>query len=421
MRFRRSVRPDAFGSGLVSKRVPVDPVLLAVTFMLALVGVVMVFSASGVLAENKYQDSLYFLKRQLIWLSGGLLIMHVVSKIEYTLWKKLSGPLLCLTTILLVLVLVPSLGPVVKGARRWLHIGAINIQPAELTKFVLIIYVAAYISKKQGQLAHFSRGLLPPLIVLGALSTLVLLEPDLGTVVVISVVVITLLFLAGASISHLGWLSLGFLPAVGAFIFFGPSYRWDRILAFWRGASYQVTQSVLAFGSGGAFGVGLGKGEQKLFYLPEPHTDFILAVVGEELGLVGVVTIMLLYGLLVLKGFQIAKRACNPFGRYLAMGIIMLIGTQALINAGVVTGLLPTKGLTLPLVSYGGSSLVANLFGIGMLLSISRDRQGGRDSGGSPPSQNRDPRVPASKAERDSRRLRQKNNQSARRPNRALP
>lgn len=390
-----------------SKRVPVDPALLAGTLMLALVGVVMVFSASGVLAENKYHDSLYFLKRQLIWLSGGLLIMHVVSRIEYTFWKELSIPLLFLATILLVLVLVPSLGTVVKGARRWLHIGAINIQPAELTKFVMVMYVAAYISKKQDQLSHFTRGLLPPLIVLGALSTLVLLEPDLGTVVVISVVVITLLFLAGARIKHLGLLSLGILPAVAALIF-GSSYRWERLLAFWRGASHHMTQSILAFGSGGVFGVGLGKGEQKLGYLPEPHTDSILAVIGEEMGLVGVVAILLLYGLLVLKGFQIAGRAGNVFGRNLALGITMLIGTQALINVGVATGLLPTKGLTLPLVSYGGSSLVVNLFGIGILLSISRDRQGGHETGRPSHKQKRDRPVRVFKPGRDYRRQSQK-------------
>lgn len=403
-----------------SKRVPVDPVLVAVTLMLTLVGVVMVFSASGVLAENKYQNSLYFLKRQLIWLSAGLLIMQVVSKIEYTLWKELSVPLLFLTTILLVLVFVPSLSPVVKGARRWLHIGAINIQPAELTKFVMVIYVATYISKKQDQLAHFACGLLPPLIILGALSTLVLLEPDLGTVVVINVVVVTLLFLAGARIKHLGLLSLGIVPAVAALIF-GSSYRWDRIRAFWRGASYQMTQSVLAFGSGGVFGVGLGKGEQKLGYLPEPHTDFILAVIGEELGLVGVVAIMLLYGLLVFKGFQIAGRAGNVFGRYLAMGITMLIGMQALINAGVATGLLPTKGLTLPFVSYGGSSLVANLFGAGILLSISRDRQGGQESGRFPHRQKRDPRVRAFNSDRNSHRTTSNSHSVHGHPNSCMP
>ncbi len=370
-----------------AKKVQVDPALLAVALVLALVGVVMVFSASAVVAGSRFHDPWYFLKRQLAWLAAGLLVMHIVSRIDYGIWKKLSIPLLLLTTVLLVLVLVPSFGSVAKGARRWLHAGPINIQPAELTKFVAVIYVAAYVSKKQEHLTHFARGLLPPLVVLALLSGLVLLEPDLGTVVVMGLVVVTLLFLAGARIKHLALLSLCALPAVGALIF-GSSYRRQRILEFLRsakdptGAGYQINQSFLAFGSGGPFGVGLGEGKQKLFFLPEAHTDFVLALVGEELGLVGSVAIVLLFGLFVLKGFQIAGRARTPFGRHLAMGITMLVGMQALVNAGVVTGLLPTKGLTLPFVSYGGSSLVANLFGVGILLSISRDRQGGRESGG---------------------------------------
>lgn len=370
-----------------SKRVPVDPTLLAVTLVLALVGVVMVFSASAVLAGSRFHDPWYFLKRQLAWLGAGLLVMHVVSKIEYTLWRKLSIPLLLVTTVLLVLVLVPSLGNAAKGARRWLHLGPINIQPAELTKFVVVIYMAAYVSKKQDQLTQFARGLLPPLIILGVLSGLVLLEPDLGTVVVMGLVVVTLLFLAGARIKHLALLSLCAVPAIAALVF-GSSYRRQRLMTFlspWKNASdsgFQITQSFLAFGSGGPFGVGLGEGKQKLFFLPEAHTDFVLALVGEELGLVGSAAIVLLFGLFVVKGFQVAGRARNPFGRHLALGITMLVGMQALVNAGVVTGLLPTKGLTLPFVSYGGSSLVANLFGVGILLSISRDRQGGRESGG---------------------------------------
>ena len=281
--------PWSISSPRASKRVPVDPALLAITLVLALVGVVMVYSASAVVAGIRYHDSWYFLKRQLAWLAAGLLVMHLISKIDYTIWKKLSIPLLFMTAVLLVLVLVPSLGSAAKGARRWLHLGPINIQPAELTKFMAVIYVAAYLSKKQDQLNHFSRGLLPPLIVLGLLSGLVLLEPDLGTVVVMGLVVVTMLFLAGARIKHLGLLSLCALPAMAALIF-GSSYRRQRILEFLHsakdptGAGYQINQSFLAFGSGGPFGVGLGEGKQKLFFLPEAHTDFVLALVGEELG-----------------------------------------------------------------------------------------------------------------------------------------
>ena len=357
-----------------TKRVPVDPALLAVTLILALVGVVMVFSASAVVAGNRFHDPWYFLKRQLAWLGAGLLVMHLISKIDYTIWKKLAIPLLFGTTVLLMLVLVPSFGSVAKGARRWLHLGPLNIQPAELAKYAVAIYIAAYLTKKQDQIIAVSTNTARDV-------------PDLGTVVVMGLVVVAMLFLAGARIKHLGLLALCALPTVAALIL-GSPYRRRRVIEYLYGAKdptgsgYQIHQSFLAFGSGGPFGVGLGEGKQKLFFLPEAHTDFVLALVGEELGLMGTVTIVLLFGLFVIKGFQIARRARNPFGRHLAMGITLLVGMQALVNAGVVTGLLPTKGLTLPFVSYGGSSLMANLFGVGILLNISRDRQGGQDSSG---------------------------------------
>jgi cell division protein FtsW len=367
-----------------SKRVAMDPALLAVTLILALVGLVMVFSASAVVAGNRFQDPWYFLKRQLAWLAFGLLLMHVASKIDYMVWKKATIPLLFVTTIMLVLVLVPSFGSAAKGARRWLRLGMIHFQPAELVKLVAVVYVAAFLTNKADAISLFARGLLPPLLVLGLLSGLVLMEPDLGTVVVMGLVDVTMLFLAGARVKHLGLLALCALPAVTLLIL-GSGYRRQRLMTFlspWKDASdagFQITQSFLAFGSGGLFGVGLGEGKQKLFFLPEAHTDFVLALVGEELGLLGSATIILLFALFVAKGFQISRRARNPFGRHLATGITLLVGMQALVNAAVVTGLLPTKGLTLPFVSYGGSSLVASLFGVGILLNISRDRHGGRE------------------------------------------
>ncbi|MBX3236480.1 MAG: putative lipid II flippase FtsW [Nitrospiraceae bacterium] len=368
-----------------SKSVALDPVILAVTLILAMVGLVMVFSASAVVAGNRFHDPWYFLKRQLAWLAVGLVLMHVASKIDYAIWKKAAIPLLFVTTVMLVLVLVPSLGSAAKGARRWLRLGPVNLQPAEMVKLVAVIYIASFLTNKGDKLTLFARGLLPPLMVLAMLSGLVLLEPDLGTVVVMGLVVVTLLFLGGARVKHLALLALIALPAV-AILILGSPYRRQRMLTFlspWKDASdagFQITQSFLAFGSGGLFGVGLGEGKQKLFFLPEAHTDFVLALVGEELGLMGSATIILLFGLFVVKGFQIARRARHPFGRHLATGITLLIGMQALVNAAVVTGLLPTKGLTLPFVSYGGSSLVASLFGVGILLNISRDRHGGRES-----------------------------------------
>ncbi len=368
-------------------RVAMDHMLLFVTLTLALVGLVMVFSASAIVAGNRFQDPEFFLKRQIAWLGFGFLLMHLTSRIDYQLWRKLSIPILIGMLVLLVMVLVPSLGVAAKGARRWLRLGPISIQPAEMAKLVTVMYLAAYVTRKADKLTLFRSGLLPALIVVGLLSGLVLLEPDLGTVVVMGLATVALLFLGGARIAHLVSLGLCAIP-VALVLVLGSSYRRQRLMTFlapWKDASdagFQITQSFLAFGSGGPFGVGLGQGKQKLFFLPEAHTDFVLALVGEELGLAGTVTVILLFAIFVWRGFHIAARARMPFGKFLGMGITLLIGIQALVNAAVVTGLLPTKGLTLPFVSYGGSSLVVSFVGVGMLLNISRDRHGGRTKGG---------------------------------------
>jgi cell division protein FtsW len=368
-------------------RPSVDGWLLTVTVLLALVGLVMVYSASAVVAGNRFHDWTYFLKRQVTWLAVGLLLLHLASRLDYALWQRLAVPILGVTAILLIVVLVPGLGLSAKGARRWLRVGLISVQPAEIAKLSLVLYLSSYLTRKEERLREFVPGFLPPLLVVGLIGLLVLLEPDLGTVVVMGLVTLGLLFLAGARPAHLFGIMLLSLP-LGAALVLGSPYRRQRLMTFlepWKdpeAAGFQVTQSFLAFGSGGPFGVGLGEGRQKLFFLPEAHTDFVLALAGEELGLVGTVTIMLLFAILVLRGFQIATRAQRPFGRHLALGITLLFGIQALINAGVATGMLPTKGLTLPLVSYGGSSLMVSLVGVGVLLNISRDRQGGRFGGG---------------------------------------
>ncbi len=375
------------GSGrAVRARPGVDGVLLAIVVILALVGLVMVFSASAVVAGNRFHDSIYFLKRQVVWLAIGFVALHVASRMDYAHWRKLAIPLVGFTFVLLALVLVPSVGTMAKGARRWLQMGGFSMQPAELAKLVVVIYLAGYLVKKEGRLDKFWSGFCPPLIIVGLFGLLVLQQPDLGTVVIMTAVALGLLFLGGARLHHLLGVVVLALPVVGALVW-GSAYRRERLLAFlapWDDpldTGFQVTQSFLAFGSGGAFGVGLGEGKQKLYFLPEAHTDFVLALVGEELGLVGAAAIMSLFAVFVLRGFQIAGRARKPLGRHLAHGITLLVGVQALINAGVVTGLLPTKGTTLPLVSYGGSSLIVTLLGVGILLNVSRDRQGGRQHG----------------------------------------
>lgn len=366
------------------KRVRMDHILLFVTITLTLVGLVMVFSASAVVAGNRFHDSWYYLKRQLVWLALGLALLHATSRIDYLWWKRLAFPLLALIILLLLVVLIPSIGIAANGARRWLRLGPISIQPAEMAKLIGVIYLAAYLAKKGDRLQQFSTGMLPTLLVIGVISGLVLMEPDLGTIVVIGLVTAGLLFLGGAPITHLLSLVPVALVAVAVLTWLAP-YRWQRLIAFLyperdpTGAGFQIKQSFLAFGSGGLFGVGLGEGKQKLFFLPEAHTDFVLALIGEELGFIGAGVIVLFFALFVVRGFQISTRARIPFGRYLGIGITTLIGIQALINACVVTGLLPTKGLTLPFVSYGGSSLVISLTGVGILLNISRDRQAGRE------------------------------------------
>lgn len=360
-----------------------DGSVLAVAVVLALIGLVMVYSASAVVAGNRFQDSSYFLKRQGAWLAVGFLLLHVASRLDYTVWRQLALPILAVTTVLLIAVLLPSLGVLVKGARRWLRLGPIVLQPAEVAKLAVVLVLARYLARREGKVADVSTGLVMPVLVVGLLGGLLMLQPDLGSAVVIGLATLGLLFLGGARLTHLTGLVLLTVP-VGAALILGSSYRRQRLMTFlepWKDptdAGFQVTQSYLAFGSGGLFGVGLGEGKQKLFFLPEAHTDFVLALAGEELGLLGTGAIMVLFAILVLKGFQIAGRARGPFGRYLALGITLLIGVQVLLNAGVVTGLLPTKGLTLPLVSYGGSSLVTSLLAVGILLSISRDRRGGR-------------------------------------------
>ena len=378
--------PWSFSGDRSPKRPSADGSVLIIAAVLAAVGLIMVFSASAVVAGNRFHDSIYFLKRQLVWLLLGFLLLQVASRLDYTVWRRLALPVLGVTALCLIVVLIPSLGLMAKGARRWLKLGPFSMQPAELAKLVVILYLANYLTNKEGRLQDFASGVLPPLVIVGLLSGLVLLQPDLGTVVVIGTVTMGLLFLAGAPLRYLGGLVLIAVPVAGALIL-GSSYRRQRLMTFlapWKDptdAGFQVTQSFLAFGSGGPFGVGLGEGKQKLFFLPEAHTDFVLALIGEELGFLGTVAIMALFAMLVLKGFQIAGRAREPFGRYLALGIALLFGVQSLINACVVTGLLPTKGLTLPLVSYGGSSLMVSLLCIGILLSISRDRKAGRPGG----------------------------------------
>jgi len=353
-----------------------DYSLLIPTLILLGLGLVAIYSASNILAEERLGDSHYYLKRQGMFCILGLCLLILGKNIPYTLYRKLTYPLLFFSLALLALLAVPGVGAKIGGATRWLRFGPISFQPSELAKLSLAMYLAYSMAKKGPDMASFSKGLSPHLLVAGVFITLILLQPDLGTSVIIGGWVLILIFVGGARFHHLLSVLLLSVPIL-FWLVWQADYRIKRWLAFinpWadpQGFGFHIIHSWLAFGSGGIFGVGLGESRQKLFYLPEPHTDFILSIVAEELGLIGFAAVILLFSILIFRGIKIALNAPDLYGSYLALGIITFIGLQVMINAGVVVGLLPTKGLALPLISYGGSSLVVNLLGIGILLSIS--------------------------------------------------
>jgi len=288
-----------------------------------------------------------------------------------------SARLVRTPVILLVLVLVPPFGVTINGTRRWIRLGPVSFQPAELAKLALVIYLAAFFARKRDEIGDFRRGVLPPLAVAGTLAALVFAQPDLGTCLTLVALTFGLLFLAGGRVRHLLIVVAPALPLLALAIWAAP-YRLRRITAFvdpWadpRGSGFQIIQSWLALGNGGLVGQGVGASKQKLFYLPESHTDFIFAIIGEELGFVGAASIVLLFVVFAWRGLRIGLRAPDPFGTYLALGITVLVATQTVVNLGVVTGLLPTKGLPLPFISFGGSALLVTMLSTGVLLNISQ-------------------------------------------------
>jgi len=343
------------------------------------IGMVMVYSTSAMLANDRYQDTAYFLKRQAVWTLVGIAALAAGMVVDLEKSRNWVKPLLVGTFLLLLLVLVPGVGKRVGGARRWIGFHALTFQPSEVAKIALIFFTADWLSRDPERVRSFARGFVPPLLIMGAVVALLLKQPDLGTGVVLCVTVMLLLFVAGAKLWHFFLPGGAFLGAFYLLVVRVP-YRMARITAFmdpWSDPlrkGFQMIQSMIALGSGGLTGVGLGESKQKLFYLPEPHTDFIFAVLGEELGLIGTAAVVALFLIFVLEGIRIASRAENLFTCLLASGLTSILGLQAFINMAVVTGLLPTKGITLPFVSFGGSSLVFSLFAVGILLNISRHR-----------------------------------------------
>ena len=359
-----------------------DLVLLLMVVALTSFGVVMIYSASSVMAARNFQDGAFFLKRQGIFALIGFTVAAIAMRIDYHLWQRLAVPLLLFSLLLLVLVLIPGIGGKIKGASRWIRLPGFNFQPSEFAKIALIMYLAYSIAKKQDKIKSLSAGFLPYMIVLMVLLLLLLKQPDLGAALTLAGVTILLLFTAGTRLVFIIGTMMVTAPFVW-YLIYTSAYRWKRMMAFLNpeldptGIGWQITQSKYAFGAGGLLGQGLGEGKQKLFYLPEAHTDFILSVVGEELGFVGVLVIIGMFFIVVQRAMRIAMATQEPFGRFLAMGIAILFAIEATVNMGVVTGLLPTKGLALPFISYGGSSLLVSLFAVGVLLNISSGIKGG--------------------------------------------
>jgi cell division protein FtsW len=353
-----------------------DYLILIPAILLFCFGLVAIYSASSYLAAREAGDSYFYLKKQLFFGFLGIGFLIIAKNIPVHFYGKIVYPALLVSLILLIAVFIPGIGARVGGSTRWINLGVFRLQPSELAKLSLAIYIAYSMSKKGPIMSSFTKGFLPHLIVVGSFMLLILAQPDLGTTVIIGSWLMILMFVGGMSVLQLLFMAIVSCPVV-YWLMFSAKYRANRWVAFmhpWsdpQGLGYQIIHSFLAFGSGGILGVGLGNGKQKLSYLPEPHTDFILSIIGEELGLLGVLGVIVLFSVLILRGIKVALNAPDLYSSYLALAISSLMGLQVIINMGVVMGLLPTKGLTLPFLSYGGSSLMVNLIGVGILLSIS--------------------------------------------------
>lgn len=360
---------------------PQDPVLVGTSLALVGLGTIMASSASVGIADEAIGEPLYFFRQHLVALAIGCCGMLLAIKTPIEWWNRLGSFMLFGAFALLILVLVPGIGETVNGARRWLELGPIGFQPSELARLMLLIYVASYCVRQHEALSLGFGGFFKPMLLVGLASVLLLLEPDLGATVMLTATSLGILFLAGARLRDLAFAGFAAGGALVALIWYSP-YRLDRLLTWlnpWEDAldgGYQLVNSFIAIGSGTWFGVGLGQGVQKMHFLPEPHTDFVFAVLAEEAGLIGATLVMVLFGVLVYRAFDLGRLAFRdglPFHGLLCTGIGLSLGLQAAISIGVNTGLLPTKGLTLPLISYGRTSVVVTLFAIGLLFRVARE------------------------------------------------
>lgn len=360
---------------LFERRLP-DITLLTVVMLLLIIGLVMVYSSSHVWAEYKYDDPFFFVKRQLLFAGIGLLFMYFIYLIPYHIWFKYVKVILLLCFILLFIVLIPGIGIVRGGAQSWIGVGAFSIQPSEFMKLGLILFLAYYLTKHHRNITSFRQGFLWPILLVFFVFGLIMLQPDFGTGVVLVITCVLMLFISGTKFKY--FIYLMFIGLIGfTLLIISAPYRIKRITAYlnpWEdplGDGFQIIQSLYAIGPGKLMGLGFGNSLQKYFYLPEPQTDFIFAIIGEEFGFIGGTFVILLFFILCWRGVLIALNVKDSFGRYVAFGIITMITVQVMINISVVIGLIPVTGITLPFLSYGGSSLTLTLCSIGILLNIS--------------------------------------------------
>ena len=356
-------------------RTRIDPVVFFSALGLNVFGVVMVFSASQILALDRYGDSFYFVKRHVMWAAVGFALMLLLARANVRKLRHLAFPILVLSFVVLALVFAPGIGRTAGGARRWIVLGPLSFQPAEAAKFGLLFFLAHFLAVKGERLDDLRYGFMPPVLITAMGVLLILAQPDLGTAMLLTLVAGMMLFLAGARWHHLLGCALTAAPVFYWLVFSVP-WRRKRILAFLdpfgavRETGYQLVQSLLALGRGGLTGLGLGEGKQKLLYLPEPHTDFIFAVIGEELGLIGTLAVAAVFAVILWRGLRIAARCEDGFRFLLASGLTLMVAVQGLLNMAVAAGLVPTKGVPLPLISLGGTSLVFALAALGLLLAV---------------------------------------------------
>ncbi len=358
---------------LAPARHAMDKTLMLVVLILMTLGIVMIFSASQVIAERRHDSTFYFLFQQLIRVGIGLAVLVFAAKYDYHNYMNKAMLILLVTAVLLIVVL--GIGKV-KGAARWLSIGGLGIQPSEFAKLGILFYLSAYLSRKGDRIKDFQFGLMPPLVVTGIFSFLIILQPNFSTAMILMGMAVIILFIGGMRMRHLLILFASLIP-VGLILALVSPYRMARLMTYMnpeqdmQGMGYQIKQSLISFGNGGIFGVGVGSGKQKLLFLPEPFTDFIYSIIGEEFGLLGALAVLVLFGIFLYRAVKTARHSPDMYGFYLATGITLSIALYAVVNAAVTVGLIPTTGLPMPFISYGGTSMIFTCFAVGVLLNIS--------------------------------------------------